>query len=168
VFFTEHEQTKGILLWSQKPAAINREELMKQLSANLNPTIQEKQLQDGDVIQEMFIHPDLGSVEELTVQGKLFFHSKSEHGEEYFLSKDGELLFSNNEQDLRSFLEQSGDKPQKFCDSTLIGSTTKRLLDEETYVLDHESASSFRSVIENYTSLGIKTQGNTVLFTLCR
>ncbi len=168
VFLTKHNESKGVLIWSENPLVFDREQLMKQLSANLNPSILEKTLQDGSIIKEIVINPDLGSIEEVTIQGKLFLHSKSEKGEEFYLSKDGELLFANNEIDLRSFLDGSGDKPQKFCGSNLLGSTTTSILTDEQTILNHESPSLVRTIFQEFTAIGAKTRINSVEFTLCR
>ena len=166
IFLTKHEKKQSFLIWSQMANSFDRQNFIKQLSANLNPNIHETKLADGTISREILIDPDLDSVEEITIQGKIFLHSKTQKNEEYFLSKQEDLIFSNNEEDVRSFLDGNGPKSDSICHGNSIGVIFSRILEEENSLF-FSTASIARNIEEKFHSLGIQSSNKSINISLC-
>lgn len=167
LFLTNHEGIEQFLIWSPQPASFDRHDLIAQISANLNPVLKERILQDGTIAQEIVIDPDLSSIEEITLLGRTFLHSRSQKGEEFFLSSTGDLVFSNNETDVRSFLAEDGKKPTEHCGSNLLSSNLSDLIEKESTGSTFYTASTMREIAKHFKQFGVNSHKKSMKFLFC-
>ncbi len=167
IFLTKSELNQGFIIWSETPTSFDRNAFIKQISANLSPRVQEKRLVDGSIVQELSIDPDLGSIEELTILGRTFFHSRSQNGEEFYLSTNNDLVFSNNEDNLRSFLEGNGQSSDQICGGNAIAVLFAPIIDAERNVSNYYVPSFLRELASKFQSIGLKSNGKSSKINLC-
>lgn len=124
-------------------------------------------LQDGTVAQEQFADPDLISLEERMIAGKIFYHGTT-GDDSLFLSKDGEFILSDNEETLKKWLAGIREEKKLMeCDANIAFANLKQLIETGWYATTYYSTHPFYALADSFQAMGIKKSGKTLKLGLC-
>lgn len=124
-------------------------------------------LQDDTVAQEQFADPDLISLEERAIAGKIFYHGTT-GDDSLFLSKDGEFILSDKEETLKKWLAEIKEgKKMMECDANIAFANLKQLIETGWYATTYYSTHPFYALADSFEAMGIKKSGKMLKLSLC-
>lgn len=168
---------KGILMTKNSSsfvisseAPVKKEDRVRLLQTALilkNPSIQLKILPDKTSIQELIADPAIVSIEERTINGNVFLKASS-GSQTLLLSKEGEFLFSNEENLLRDWLNlDEKEKTTPLCDANIAFIDLEILFRNDPLTKNYYDASVVRLLFSKFHSASLELKGNKTLLNLC-
>ena len=142
--------------------------LIKTIVSTQNPILKVTKLDDGTEMQELIIQPELLSVEEITMMGHEIIRISNKNTGPYFINKNGNLLFSTNEANLRFWLNKDlNESMLKICDANSIGILLDPFLKSIKSEVSSIKPINFYDMLSKFNSIGVKAQKNSVKISFC-
>lgn len=145
-----------------------RVDLIKMIVSAQNPIIEVMELDDGTYMKEILIQPELLSVEEIIIMGHEIIRISNKNTGPYFINKNGNLIFSTNEANLRFWLnEDLNENMLKICNANSVGILLDPFIESFKSKDAFIKPLNFYDILSKFNGIGVKAQKNGVKISIC-
>jgi hypothetical protein len=163
----EIENPKYLLVSKAKIGEKEKISLLQTAIALKNPTVVTKYLADNTKMQEFISDPSLVSVEEKMIEG-LEFYRASNSNEALFIGKAGNLTLSNDEEMIRIWLKNEGNKKMlKICNANVAFLSLKKFVESNSFTTHYYKNDIIRLLSVNFSVASIEKAWNSINLRLC-
>lgn len=168
VLIVSGDQAQFFLLQTDQTVNLDtRMNLLRTSLALQSVKIQDLTLPDGSLAHEFFADPSLIPVEERTIEGKSFLRAV-EGEKEFFASKDGDLILSNSDQLMRTWLNPTEKTAMLMpCDTNSGFIQPRKLLESTSSSTQSFHSSLFQILSRNFSFVGLNSRNSSRTIHLC-
>lgn len=168
IFLLNNPSNPSFLLVSdEKTQEAERPQIIKTALSLKHPILQEFKMTDGSRTKELISDPSLVPLEEKTIEGRQF-HRAIVSDYSLFISKDGDLILSNSEETIRSWLKTGEENKMLMpCDANSGYVSPTEFFQKEAGSSEYYSNDLLYRITAHFESIGLKSKGNKTILTVC-
>lgn len=161
------EESSFYISSDYQPSQEERAHFVQTILAIKHPNTKALSLADGSKITEFISDPSLISLEERTIEGKVFLHATTGISS-LFISKNDGFILSNSEDSIREWIQPSEEsKTAMLCHANIGFMKISDVFNSENYSLEYYSNDLLYQLSTRFQSIGLRALKNKSFITLC-